>query len=206
MLRARPRPARTLALTIRPLEAVVLAVDSARRAGFAVYLRGVLADYGEVLSRKPLDRADVVRGALRLAEHAGLSCALALETPYGGTVATLLSLHATAELWRDTWLAHEQAASHVLDLDAGQWRKLIFGGGNLPRDDARRLEALTAERIVARDRVRPPGATIGPDAAAAICLGHVARSSVALQEALGCELSRARARPRPTLEVNRRKP
>lgn len=186
LLRLRAR-SNVTALTIQPLDAVVLALDSAKHTGLATYYCGRLVGYGECDSRKPDERAEAIRSALRLAEYTGLKAGLALETPYGGALTTLLSLNATATLWRDSWVAHDQPLTRIVELQARQWRAQLFGSSRMPREATRRLEAITAAQIAQRDDVRDCG-PIGPDAAAAICLGNVARRSAALLAALDCGL------------------
>jgi hypothetical protein len=187
--------------TITPLDAVLLAVDSARRSGWALYSRGHLVRYGECNSRTPLERAEVVSDALRHAGALELPVGLVLEVPYGGPLKTLLSLAETAALWRDTWIGYEQHPRRVIDVLATEWRERLFGVGSMPRDAARRLEQLTAQRIVATSTLRH-APELGGDSVAAICLGYVARSSAALQTALPCALVDLRKNPRARLTVN----
>jgi len=189
------------ASTIAPLDAVLLAVDSARCSGWAVYARGQLHTYGECSSRVPQERAEVVAEALRLSVALDRPIGLVLEVPFGGPLKTLLSLAETAALWRDTWVAYEQHPRRVIDVLATEWRERMFGTGSMPREDARRLEQITAQRIrdVARLSSRPE---LGGDAAAAVCLGYTARTSSALQTALPCALIDLRRHPRARLTVH----
>ena len=189
------------ASTIAPLDAVLLAVDSARNSGWALYARGQLNKYGECNSRAPHERAEVVADALRLAVALDRPIGLVLEVPFGGPLKTLLSLAESATLWRDTWIAYEQHPRRVIDVLATEWRERMFGVGTMPREDARRLEQITAQRIldVARMTSRP---ALGGDAAAAVCLGYTARSSSALQTALPCALIDLRRHPRARLTVH----
>jgi hypothetical protein len=191
------------AATMTPIDAVLLAVDSARRSGWAIFARGQLMRYGECDGRAPHERAAVIADLLRLAEAMALPAGLVLEVPFGGPLKTLLSLAESAALWRDTWRAYEQPPRRVLEVLASEWRERMFGSGSMPRDDARRLEQLTARRIV--DLAHLGDQTgLGGDAAAAVCLGHVARSSAALQAALPCALVDLRRNPRARLTVHTR--
>lgn len=177
-----------IAVALRPLRAVVLAIDSARKAGWAIYDRGSLVAYGECASGFAHQRDHVIDMALGYAGRAGLPTAIAVETPFGGPLATIVSLATSAALWRDTWRAHKEPLRACLDVQAGEWRRHLFGSGKMPRDAARRLERLTAQRIAHQHQPAIGLADIGPDAAAAICFGYVARSSVELQSALRCDL------------------
>jgi len=177
-----------IAVTLRPLRAVVLAIDSARKSGWALYDRGTLVAYGECAANIAHQRDHVITGALRTADAAQLRAAIAVETPFGGALQTIVSLATSAALWRDTWRAHGEPLRACLDVQAGEWRRHLFGSGKMPRDAARRLEQLTVQRIVQQHQPAIGLADIGPDAAAAICFGYVARSSVELQSALRCDL------------------
>lgn len=189
--------------TITPLDAVLLAVDSARKSGWALYSRGQLIRFGECSSRLPHERAEVVAEALRFAHALELPVALVLEVPFGGPLKTLLSLAESAALWRDTWVSYEQQPRRVLEVLATEWRERMFGPGKLPRDAARRFEALAAARIVQQSPQQNPP-ELGGDSAAAVCLGYVARSSGALQAALPCALVDLRRHPRARLTVHAR--
>jgi hypothetical protein len=178
-------------LTKTPLNAVIIAIDSAKRSGCATYERGRLVHYAEVRARDPHARLRYLQGALERASRLrDVTCALVLEVPYGGTLATAISLSETVTLWRDTWATLLQPPRHVVEKLASEWRRELFGRGDMTREQARHLEAITAARIAAQDIDMSvvPVVPIGGDAAAAICLGFTCVRSPLLREALGCEL------------------
>lgn len=171
--------------TPQPLAAVVLAIDAAKRSGLAWYVLGELAMYSEVDAYDPLARTAVLATAIAAASVRGVPLGVVIEVPFGGRVNAVLSLNATVKLWRDSWRAAGQPPGHMLDRTALEWRQRLFG--RVKREQARRLEAVLAEQIAAYDM---PGEAhrIGPDAAAAICLGKTMIRSRELQSALGCAL------------------
>lgn len=191
MIRRRRQAPRRFDHAPRPLRAAILAIDSARRSGYAVYVAGELVQYGECNARRFADRLSVLEIALMRSKGAQLPLGLVLEEPFGGTLATALSLHASLELWRDTWLAIGGKLRHVAQERAADWRLRLFGSARMPRDQVRRLEQITAQRIAALAGYR---GDIGGDAAAAICLGYAHRQSALLHKSLRCALVDPRAR------------
>jgi hypothetical protein len=73
----------------------------------------------------------------------------------------------------------------MLEYTANEWRRALFGVAGMPRADVRRREALLAKATAVRDLPHARHYTIGPDAAAAICMGQVAIRSGAIAAALG---------------------
>lgn len=174
--------------TSSPLAAVLVAIDSAKRSGYATYIAGVLWDYGEVNARLDAERARVFNDAIGAAYMRGLPVAALLEVPWGGYQSAALSLHATALDWRRSWVATGQPAERLVERTVGQWRRQLFPGRTLPREEARRLEATHAEQIIARDlgarRFLKPDP--GPDANAAVCIGQTILHAGELRALLGC--------------------
>jgi hypothetical protein len=174
-----------------PLEAAILALDAAKCTGAALYLRGELAGYDEVNARNPDERRALLREALHAAEVRGLPLAVIAEAPFGGHASAALSLTATVSLWRDSCISLRLPASHFLEIQVGQWRAKVFGRRALSRVQAREWETRVASSIVLRTDVRRQRLQpkpIGPDAAAAICMGSVAMRSSGIRAAIGCEL------------------
>ena len=175
--------------TPRPLDAAIMMIDSAKTSGIALYVRGRLYAYNECNARDPRARLHVLRELITTATVRGLPYAVALEVPWGGYQSVALSLHATATLWRDSWLQLEQRDELMVDSgDAARWRKRLFGDAKMPRDYARRIEMSYAHQVVRRDILDPHVRRVGPDAAAAICIGQVMIRSPELQQTLGCGL------------------
>jgi len=184
--------------TRTPLDAVLVAIDSAKRSGYATYIAGRLWDYGEVNARLDAERARVFSDAIGAAYMRGLPVAALLEVPWGGYQSAALSLHATARDWRRSWFVTGQPDEHLVERTVGQWRRQLFGGRTLPREQARRLEAAYAEQVIARDlgarRFLKPAA--GPDAAAAVCIGQTILRAGELRVLLGCSCVLPSAIPR----------
>lgn len=178
--------------TPTPLEAVLIALDAAKRTGYATYIVGRLWDYGEVNAREPEQRRRVFADAIGAAYLRELPIGVVCEVPYGGFQSAARSLHGTYMAWCETWLGTGLPASHLLQRTASRWRR-EFGWHTLPREQARKLEALVADQVIARDlgarRLAKPAP--GPDACAAICIGQTIVRSSELAQLLRC---RARAR------------
>jgi hypothetical protein len=174
--------------TASPLAAALVALDSAKCTGYATYLAGRLWDYGEVDARKPAARARVFSDAIGAAYMRGLPVGAVIEVPYGGYQAAALSLHATAMSWRETWLSTGLPIERCIERTAGEWRKRLLGS-KLGREQARRLEMHLATQVALRDlgpeRCALKG-RIGPDAAAAICIGQTIIRARELIAVLGC--------------------
>lgn len=181
----------TLPPTARPLDAAITLIDAAKCSGFATYARGKLISYGECNARDPYERRTVLRDAITMATIRGLRHAVVLEVPYGGYQVAAISLSETRALWRESW-GQAGSMDRLVERTASDWRVLLFGS-NLPREQARQYERVLALQIVERDlqglplRSRP---ALGPDAAAAICIGQVMIRSRELQDTLQCGLIR----------------
>lgn len=184
--------------TMRPLAAAIITVDAAQNAGLAVYVCGKLATYAEVETRDPLARLPALATCLKLAEECKVPAALVIETPSlaraaweGKTLATPMSLHGSATLWRDSWLQYCRDPKHVIELTAGDWRRELFGSSKFAREQARKFEMAYALQVIVRDlhRALPRGdVALGPDAAAAICIGATCTHSMLIREVLQCQL------------------
>lgn len=172
-------------VTATPLPAAILTIDAATRSGVAVYVRGKLHWYGEVGAHRGPDRRRVMRDAMTVAEVRGLPLACVMEVPFGGRASAALSLTAVCALWRDTWLQCGQRRERLLEYTVSEWRRQLFGSAGMPREEARKLEAVVAQRTATRDMPQQRHYTIGGDAAAAICIGQVAIRSGAVASVLG---------------------
>lgn len=171
-----------------PLDAVLVAIDSAKRSGFATYARGDVHRYGEVDATRPAERARVIDDAVSLAYRLGIPCGLVIEVPWGGYTATVVSLVQTAQSWRGTWAAHGQDESRCIERTASDWRQVLFGSRSMPRAQARMLEGAYARQVVERQVGSPEYPPIGPDAAAALCIGQTITRARELLAVLGCRV------------------
>lgn len=144
-----------------PIRCVVLAVDTARNSGVALFSRGVLHDSGEVdifdarslewWCRQALEHKDEY--ALK---HDPRRAVLVLERPWGGSFMTVEGLGAARHAWVSAWLSAGGAKKRVVRVYPQTWRGALGIRG--PRDEA---GFACATR----------GALVRPDEAAAICIG-----------------------------------
>jgi hypothetical protein len=170
------------------LRGVIMTIDAAKRSGVAMYVNGCLHHYCEVQALEGPQRRRVVQDASTIAEVRGLPLACVIEVPWrGGHISAELALTAVVALWRDTWRGAGLSAESLLEYTANDWRRALFGTSGMPRAEVRRLEAATAAQTAHRDMPSARHYTIGPDAAAAICIGQVAIRSGAVAAALGCK-------------------
>lgn len=176
-----------------PTRAVIMTLDAATCTGVAIYVSGRLHHYCEVKALEGPARRRVVQDACTIAEVRGLPLACVMEVPFGGRASAALALTAVVALWRDTWRGAAQSSESLMEYTANEWRRVLFGVAGMPRAEVRRLEAALAAQTAQRDMPNARHYTIGPDAAAAICIGQVAIRSGAVAAALGC---------RPTLRRN----
>lgn len=171
--------------TRRPLAAVLVTIDAAKRSGCATFALGKLHSYRQIKAHEhPLERLDYLEEAIKYAHRLAVPCGLVVEVPWGGRAES--SLTASVALWRDSWLQLGQKPGHVFQVEAGEWRRALFGTGSIPREAQQRIEALTAQQIASRDELLT--GAIGSDAAAAICLGATCTHSLELQQVLACQV------------------
>src|SRR5207344_3635290 len=88
MLRLRRRKSAPFIQTMQPLDAVLLAVDTAHGAGWAIYNRGDLAAFGEVRTARTSDRRAIVEQVVGIAARLKCPAGLVLEAPWGGPLGT----------------------------------------------------------------------------------------------------------------------
>lgn len=170
------------------LRGVIMTIDAAKRSGVAIYVNGRLHHYCEVQALEGPARRRVVQDACTIAEVRGLPLACVIEVPWrGGHISAELALTAVVALWRDTWRGAGRSSESLLEYTANEWRRALFGVSGMPRAEVRRLEAALAAQAALRDMPNARHYTIGPDAAAAICIGQVAIRSGAVAAALGCK-------------------
>lgn len=196
---ARPssRPSAIALRTRRPLAACIIAIDAAKNAGVSVFVCGRLAAYGEVKTDKPVRRLDCLGKALALADECHVPTALVIESPSlsraawkGKTQATPMSLKSSADKWADSWAQLGQPTRSVLRYTASEWRTILFGrgAGAWPREQAQKIELAYALQVILRDLKPKADVQVGSDAAAAICIGTTLTHSMAIRDAIRCEV------------------
>lgn len=194
-----------------PWQCVVLAVDTARQSGWAIYCLGKLCEYGEVDTLHDATLAQIVQNALDYAAGsvravpAAVPCVLVLEAPFGGSVEVVAALGAARERWQLAWRQHEQAPGRIVRVQPSTWRGPVLGsewiGAN--RYAVRAQELLIARAFVEQSNRRAieravAGVTrvapLGHDEAAAILIGRWAAHAAAVGRVIGKRAARASLR------------
>src|SRR4051812_17364280 len=107
-VRTRPVPAP------RPWEAVIVSVDAARVSGWAIGVRGTIAQSGQHdTEREPQLTAGVCERAVLLAKLHKLPVVLVLEFMWGGRVNATVGCAIACDRWRAAWRASGQARGRI---------------------------------------------------------------------------------------------
>jgi hypothetical protein len=111
----------------RPWASVVLAVDTARMSGWALYLAGRYLGSGELDTLREDEVGGVVGHAVELARERGVPAVLVLEAPWGGSVHVVAGLGVARERWLRAWRGAEQALGRVVRVMPSVWRGPVLG-------------------------------------------------------------------------------
>jgi hypothetical protein len=172
----------------QPWLAVVLAVDTAARSGWAISVSGRRVDSGEAdtLDTTLLDR--VVHWAVDLADLSTLPLVMVLESPWGGNVHIVAALGVARERWLRAWRDAGQAPGRVVKVMPGTWRGPVLGREwvSAPRDQVRAHEQRVARALMGRD--------VGPDEAPAILIARWASHAAPVGKAIGKRAAKASLR------------
>lgn len=163
-----------------PWDAVLLAVDTARRSGWCVSVQGKRVESGEVDTEQQSATLDnLVLWALRLGDTGGLPVVLVLEKAWGGNTSMLQSLGGARERWLRPWRDAGQARGRVVLVNPATWRSAVLGGywATAKRDNVRVHEQLVAKHL--------KGSPAGPDEAAAILIARWGSHAAVVGKALG---------------------
>lgn len=164
----------------KPWAAVVLAVDTARISGWALFVVGKRVDSGEVDTLKAHALTSIVEWAVDLAElQARAPVVLVLEAPWGGSATVVAALGAARERWEAAWRKAKQARGRVVRVRPSTWRAAVLGRATvgMPRDQVRALEQHVASALV--------GKKLGEDEAPAVLIGRWASFAGAVGTAIG---------------------
>jgi len=164
----------------KPWACVVLAVDTARISGWALYVVGKRVDSGEVDTLKAHALDSLVEWARDLAEvQEKAPAVLVLEAPWGGSTDVVAALGAARERWESAWRKAELPRGRVVRVRPSTWRSAVLGRGSIgmPRDQVRAFERNVASALVGRK--------VGEDEAPAILIGHWASFAGVVGTAIG---------------------
>jgi hypothetical protein len=167
-----------LPASVAPHECVVLAIDTAQRSGWAVYVCGELVSSGEVDVLDPSKSTDEcgVSGwdADRVCLHALWEVAFSLDwdAPYSEAVLVFeRPFRGTTQgqwigAWKAAWARLGGHKRRMVGVYPSSWRARVLGPGwsRALRDDVRRAERSLAQSIAGR--------YVGPDEATAVLIGR----------------------------------
>jgi hypothetical protein len=173
----------------------VLAVDAARRSGWAISVCGHLQESGELdtLDEALIER--IVLNALEYVERVELPLVLVLESPWGGSVAVVSALGAARERWLRAWRKAGQAMTRVVPVTASTWRGPVLGAEwvSAPRDVVRAHERRVAQ-VIAAANVARRALPVGDDEAPAILIARWASHAARVGRAIGKRAAKASLR------------
>jgi hypothetical protein len=169
----------------KPWQAVVLAVDTARHAGWSIWSSGKLADSGELDTldaEAVLDQ--IVANALDQAEQSKAPAVLVLEAPYGGSVDVVSALGAARERWLRAWRCAGQSRGRVVKVTPSSWRAAVLGSRwvGVERELVRAHEQRVARALASH--------VVGSDEAPAILIGKWASHAAAVGRVIGVRAQR----------------
>lgn len=147
---------------VRPWRVVLLAVDTARRSGWARFQSGLYQASGELDVVADSHSVNlIVRTAVEHAAALRLPAVLVYELPYGGA-----RQGGHRGTWTHAWYLAGGVKTRTVGVYPAQWRARILGHG---MHAARREIVRPAEQRLAAQYV---GRSVGPDEAPAILLGR----------------------------------
>lgn len=146
---------------------VVLAVDTAKNSGVALFARGRLVTSGELQKNADAKLRAFCEVAIAAAEIAGVPCVLVLEKPprfvyRGRTASTMVGLGAAREAWERAWRDAGGKAARIVRVEPGPWRRAVLG-------TSKHVAELEMRR--AQIEIGTHAHAIGADEAAAVCIG-----------------------------------
>lgn len=154
----KPRPP----ASFKTHNAVIVAVDTAETSGWSIWAQGQLLTWGEVDVLRDSETVDsILEFAIDKAHALNIPCVLVLEQPFGGNAQGQYR-----GTWKSAFVRLGGKPNRVVGVYPATWRTRVLGGGwgRKPREQVRPLERTVARRLAY-------GANLGPDAAAAVCIG-----------------------------------
>lgn len=182
----------------QPWPAVVLAVDTAARSGWSIWVAGKLVDSGEIDTIDEPALLRITRAVHIRAIESRLPCVLVLERPWGGTMSVIEGLGAARERWRQVWVAAGESERRIVRVYPITWRTKVLGAQNarLPRNVVRAVERRMAAQVIASERGQRsfwrclfsmgerPAHEVGDDEAPAVLIGVWASKAAEVGKAL----------------------
>lgn len=195
-----------------PWRCVVLAVDTAKRSGWAMRFAGKLRASGATPADDATELDAILAYALDYATKQGVKCALVLERAWGRNTSVLVSLGMARGHWLAAWKRAHQPATRVVSVYPVTWRAKVLGkggtrriaanGGGESKADRRRpsWEAIRARRAE-QERLEVAAASgelrgaceLGPDESAAILISRWGAHAVEVGEVLGLRKAKGKA-------------
>jgi hypothetical protein len=148
--------------------AVILAIDTAKQSGWAIFTPGQYAESGEANIEDRVELERITARAMKIALACDMPCILVLEKPWrSGFASTYTGLGAARFAWMQAWKAAGFTERRVVRVHPQTWRSKVLGRSRRnesePKDAIAILEQRYAKATAGRD--------VGPDEAAAIGLG-----------------------------------
>jgi hypothetical protein len=156
--------------SVKPWPIGILAIDCARNSGWSLWCGGRLHSSGEITISDHAGMVYRIKAAAGDTLDSGAFGYLALVL--GGRGAnTLIGLGAARQAWEHAWREYGYPMRRIVRVEPATWRKPVLGktrrGKNDPPNEIKLLEMRTAEDL-------STSVCVGPDEAAAICLGYYA--------------------------------
>lgn len=155
---------------------MVLAIDPAATSGWSLWASGRYVSSGEC-GLKLADIARVVNGSLQFAEVASIPAVLVLERPFKQKPGMKYAASGQGrESWRGCWQLGGGVMNKIIQVYPSTWRAKVLprGMANAKREVVRPEERKAAVDFVIANGNAPDDFVVGPDEAAAICLGRFA--------------------------------
>lgn len=166
--------------TVNPC--VVLAIDTARRSGYAIRVRGRLKWSGEVDTLQPAEVREIVSLACEQAEPRTPAVLVLEKHTFKGRPGMLIGLGQARERWMSAWAEFGQPRSRVVSVLPSVWRGCVLGKAYR---SASREACRDAELAAARSHeTTGHWEHIGPDEAAAILISRWATYAPAVARVL----------------------
>jgi hypothetical protein len=160
-----------------PHACFVLGVDPGEHAGWALWFKDQLWDFGELSGLDYEAVKQVIRAALQLAEIGGVPCVMVIEKPpthhAKRSFASLLGSGETRAAWRLAWVACKGNQKRMVRVEPNRWRGAVLPGwAGSSRAVIKPQELRVAESIVKQHSRHGVIRAVGAESAPAILIGR----------------------------------